>query len=201
MKNTKPIKIDNVSSSLFICNLHPNQKIFLNNNFRINKNSDFLECSTTENYQSFSQSDKIKSWNFSNFYLGNLEIQNIKKNICVLLSLGSKIYTIINPKNSKIKIDSNKILEIILFSKSNQKFAFQTNNFLCRYNIFNNFKLDNIVPQGFYTHHIWVSINQIGFFRFQFDNDFNKYSLDLHVRKSKQKQYDHYIRNISLTRK
>lgn len=195
MRQTKPIKIETISSNLSICNLHPNQKIIINKNFSVKNNGLFL----TENNKIFSQKENIKNWNFSNLYLANLEVQN--KNICVFLNFSSKIYTIINPKNSFVKIDSDKIIEIILFSKDKNNFSFRNNNFSSRYNVFDNYKLNDILPMNSFSHHIWLFTNQIGFFNFEFHNGLDFYSLKLNIKKSKQKENQHYKRNILLVRK
>lgn len=201
MKEIKPVKIDKVSSSLSIFNLHSNQKIILNDSFDIFNNGYFLDEQRLEKKYLFYQKDKIKKWNFSNLYLANLEIRNLRKNICAILDVGSKINTIINPKKSKIKISSDKILEIILLSKNKNKFIFNNNNFYSRYNIFNNYKLENIVELDQYAHHIWVITNRVGFYNFEFNNGLNNYSFCALVKKAKQKEYEHYIRKVSFTRK
>lgn len=195
MKQPKPIKIETISSNLSICNLHPDQKIILDKNFIVKNNGMFL----TEKDQIFSQKENIKNWNFSNLYLANLEIQN--KSICVFLNSGSKVYTIINPKNSFVRIDSDKIIEIILFSKNRDNFIFRNSNFIFRYNVFDNYKLNNILPVDLFAHHIWMFSSQIGFFKFEFDNGLDFYSLKLNIKKSKQKENEHYKRSVGLVKK
>lgn len=194
--NYKTIKINKASSFLSSYNLKPGQKVLFDENLILNNNSNYINLQNRLLIQNY----KITKWNYSNFYLGNLEV-NSKNHICFFLDVGSKVITILNPKNCKLKISNNKILEIVLFSKSNQKFSFSSYGFYKNYNIFDNYKIKTIEEtKGFFLHHIWILINQTGRYFFKFTNDKNDYSFDLSSYKSNQ-NYELYTRKIIMNLK
>jgi hypothetical protein len=192
----KNIIINHVSSSLCSYNLRPYQKVLFNESLSIKNYSKYLKLK--DNTLTI-RDDILEKWNFSNMYLGNLEIN--KKTLSFYLDVGSKVTTIINPNACKIKINYNKILEVVLLSRSNQKFDFCSFNFYKDYNVFLDTNISLIEKtKDFFLHYVWIMPNKSGVYSFRFSNDKDSYSFNL-VATKKIQETSHYIKKIVISRK
>lgn len=211
MKKYFPVKINNINSDLCVVNLLLSQNFHLKipySEFQIDIDSDFLKLSKNKHDDFFEifQDDKINLWTHSNLYLGNLNIFS-KENqhcICVFLDSNSKITTIVNPKNSNIKINSNQIIELVLFSKSNSHFNFEFNNInKIGYSVFENKTLAELYGLKLNQHHIWLKAGCLNFNNSNlfFSNDEDNYSCHIEVKNKVDKDVAHYVRKIKLVRK
>jgi hypothetical protein len=207
----KPIKINNINSSLCLFNLKPAQDLHLRvpyNFFKINCNSNLLKLLQKEsNYFEIQQTtSKLASWNYSNLYLGDVNILTKRKNhkICVFLDCGSNNFiTIVNPKDQIFKIRSNQILEVVLYSDNADHFELRGNSTSKKlgYKIYENEKLTELFGFGNFQHHIWIKPNQnieknlILFY----NNSGLMYNFLLEVKNSKVPNY--YIKKIKIIKK
>lgn len=211
MKKYFPVKINNISSSLCVINLLHSQNLHLKipyNEFQLKIESDFLKLANKQiDFFEIFQEEKTLRWNHSNLYLGNLNVfsSENKHCVCVFLDLNSKISTIINPKNSRIKINSNQIIELILFSKSKNYFNFEIKNGLERigYSVFENEAVGSLYDQQMSQHHIWFRLNNFNVSNSNlfFYNEHDSYNFYLEIKNKTDNELVHYARKVRLIRK